>query len=58
MSVPACELRAAPVVGVGGAQLTVCLLQDVSDIIAVYETGYSVSLVALLLSLGILCYFK
>ncbi|OWR48204.1 calcitonin gene-related peptide type 1 receptor [Danaus plexippus] len=31
---------------------------DVSDIIAVYETGYSVSLVALLVSLGILSYFK
>ncbi|XP_059050164.1 calcitonin gene-related peptide type 1 receptor isoform X2 [Achroia grisella] len=31
---------------------------DVSDIIAVYEAGYSVSLVALLLSLGILTYFK
>lgn len=32
--------------------------QDVSDIIAVYETGYSVSLIALLVSLGILSYFK
>ncbi|XP_049873355.1 calcitonin gene-related peptide type 1 receptor [Pectinophora gossypiella] len=31
---------------------------DVSEIIAVYEAGYSVSLVALLLSLGILFYFK
>ncbi|XP_053609881.1 calcitonin gene-related peptide type 1 receptor isoform X1 [Plodia interpunctella] len=31
---------------------------DVSDIIAVYEAGYSVSLVALLLSLCILSYFK
>ncbi|KAL0838459.1 hypothetical protein ABMA28_016591 [Loxostege sticticalis] len=31
---------------------------DVSDIIAVYETGYSVSLIALLVSLGILSYFK
>ncbi|XP_052753253.1 calcitonin gene-related peptide type 1 receptor-like isoform X1 [Galleria mellonella] len=31
---------------------------DVSDIIAVYEAGYSVSLVALLISLGILSYFK
>nr|QZD25053.1 GPCR20 [Spodoptera exigua] len=31
---------------------------DVSDIIAVYEAGYSVSLVALLLSLAILLYFK
>ncbi|XP_034832019.1 calcitonin gene-related peptide type 1 receptor-like [Maniola hyperantus] len=31
---------------------------DVSEIIAVYEAGYSVSLVALLLSLAILFYFK
>ncbi|KAJ8722362.1 hypothetical protein PYW08_004764 [Mythimna loreyi] len=31
---------------------------DVSDIIAVYEAGYSVSLVALLLSLAILFYFR
>lgn len=34
------------------------VIQDVSDIIAVYEAGYSVSLVALLLSLAILLYFK
>ncbi|KOB73658.1 Neuropeptide receptor B1, partial [Operophtera brumata] len=31
---------------------------DVSDIIAVYEAGYGVSLVALLLSLAILLYFR
>lgn len=34
------------------------VLQDVSEIIAVYEAGYSVSLLALLLSLAILLYFK
>lgn len=34
------------------------LLQDVSSIIAVYEAGYGASLVALLLALAILCYFK
>lgn len=32
--------------------------QDVSDIIAVYEAGYGVSLVALLISLAILLYFR
>ncbi|KAL4703917.1 hypothetical protein ACJJTC_002092 [Scirpophaga incertulas] len=39
---------------------TTCYTQedDVSDIIAVYEAGYSVSLLALLLSLAILAYFK
>ncbi|XP_039753665.1 calcitonin gene-related peptide type 1 receptor [Pararge aegeria] len=39
---------------------TTCVREedDLSDIIAVYEAGYSVSLVALLLSLGILLYFK
>ncbi|XP_052741366.1 calcitonin receptor [Bicyclus anynana] len=31
---------------------------DLSDVIAVYEVGYSVSLVALLLSLAILLYFR
>lgn len=41
---------------------TVCIMceyvQDVGAIVAVYEAGYSISLVALLLSLGILFYFK
>lgn len=39
---------------------TTCIKEedDVSEVIAVYETGYSVSLFALLLSLGILFYFK
>lgn len=41
----------------GRHSLTFCV-QDVSDIIAVYEAGYSVSLVALLLSLAILFYFR
>lgn len=36
----------------------VTLPQDVGDIVALYEAGYSLSLVALLLSLGILFYFK
>ncbi|CAG9787015.1 unnamed protein product [Diatraea saccharalis] len=39
-------------------RLNIKLMLDVSDIIAVYEAGYSVSLVALLLSLGILFYFR
>ncbi|CAG9137400.1 unnamed protein product [Plutella xylostella] len=39
---------------------TTCVNEDddVSEIIAVYEAGYSVSLLALLLSLAILLYFK
>lgn len=44
--------------GRAGCDVCVCVLQDVSDIIAVYEAGYGVSLVALLLSLAILFYFR
>ncbi|XP_075978053.1 diuretic hormone 31 Receptor isoform X2 [Anticarsia gemmatalis] len=49
-----------PETGRPWSNYTTCIKpeDDVSEIIAVYETGYSVSLVALLLSLFILLYFK
>ncbi|XP_050350755.1 calcitonin gene-related peptide type 1 receptor isoform X2 [Nymphalis io] len=49
-----------PLSGQPWSNYTTCVKpeDDVSDIIVVYESGYSVSLVALLLSLGILSYFK
>ncbi|XP_013145465.1 PREDICTED: uncharacterized protein LOC106108751 [Papilio polytes] len=49
-----------PLTGMPWSNYTTCVKpeDDVSEIITVYEVGYSVSLVALLLSLGILFYFK
>ncbi|XP_045448272.1 calcitonin gene-related peptide type 1 receptor [Melitaea cinxia] len=49
-----------PLSGRPWSNYTTCVKpeDDVSDIVALYETGYSLSLVALLLSLGILFYFK
>ncbi|CAB3227389.1 unnamed protein product [Arctia plantaginis] len=49
-----------PETGQPWSNYTTCIKpeDDMSDIIAVYECGYSISLVALLLSLFILLYFK
>ncbi|KAG6456486.1 calcitonin gene-related peptide type 1 receptor isoform X2 [Manduca sexta] len=49
-----------PATGRPWSNYTTCVKpeDDVSDIIAVYETGYSVSLVALVMSLAILLYFR
>ncbi|XP_063383616.1 calcitonin gene-related peptide type 1 receptor isoform X1 [Cydia fagiglandana] len=49
-----------PNTGKPWSNYTTCIKpeDDMSDIIAVYEAGYSVSLVALLLSLAILAYFR
>ncbi|CAG5045497.1 unnamed protein product [Parnassius apollo] len=49
-----------PLTGLPWSNYTTCVKpeDDVSEIITVYEMGYSISLVALLVSLGILFYFK